>query len=337
MNRALLLELQRLRCYPSVTLLHATDRGNQLSSSDVVVLQQLIAEAARRLAPDVGTTVQVAIVDRLTALLTEAAEQPATDGIALCASPEHMAVVHLGRPVRTRVVVDETFATRDLVVDVARTATYRVFTISDRRVRSFVGDRGRLVEILDGDWPLLRQPEQTASSWTRTVAMAMRPAADDPVATVIAGVDRTVREIRKVLGFTPIGVVSGNHDRTGWADLHIMVWPIVSDWLRSGRSRAIGRLDEARSSRRFASGASEVWELARDGRIELLVVEEGHHLAARETDGRLVPADDHEAPDVMDDAIDELIEMVLGQGGDAVVVDDGDLADHGGVAAVLRY
>lgn len=337
MNRALLLELQRMRCTPSVTLLHSTEPGRVMSPEDVTFLSQMISDAARRLANVVDTPTQIAVVDRLCSMLVEVTDQPTTPAIALFASLDHQAIVRLGRPVRSRVVVDDTFATRDLVADLNRTAVYRVFTISDRKVRSFVGDRARLVEVIDSNWPLLRAPDQSASSWTRAVAVAMRPVADDPVATVIAGVERTVREVRKVIAFDPIGTVPGNHDRTGWAELHTAVWPIVTDWLRTDRSRALDRLEIARGSHRFAGGIEEIWELAQDGRVELLVVEETHHVPARDRGGRLERADDIEAGDVMDDAVDELIEIVLGMGGDAVLVNDGDLTDHDHVAAVLRY
>jgi hypothetical protein len=342
MNRALLLELQRMRCTPSVTLLHSNEPGRVMSPEDVTFLSHMISDAARRLANVVDTPTQITVVDRLCSMLVDVTDQPTTAAIALFASPEHQAVVRLARPVRSRVVVDDTFATRDLVADLNRTAVYRVFTISDRKVRSFVGDRARLVEVIDASRPLLRAPEQSASSWTRAVAVAMRPMADDPIATVIAGVERTVREVRKVIAFDPIGTVPGNHDRTGWADLHTAVWPIVTDWLRTDRSRALDRLEIARGSHRFAGGIEEIWELAQDGRVELLVVEETHHVPARDRGGRLERAVDSGADTVMDDtvmddAVDELIEIVLGMGGDAVLVNDGDLTDHDHVAAVLRY
>ena len=60
-------------------------------------------------------------------------------------------------------------------------------------------------------------------------------------------------------------------------------------------------------------------------------------VSARVLDGRLVVAKDTWAPDVIDDAVDELIETVLRKGGRAVVVPSGDLADAGHVGAVLRY
>jgi hypothetical protein len=40
---------------------------------------------------------------------------------------------------------------------------------------------------------------------------------------------------------------------------------------------------------------------------------------------------------VIDDAVDELIELLLDQGGDVVIVEPGGLGEHGPVAALLRY
>ena len=77
--------------------------------------------------------------------------------------------------------------------------------------------------------------------------------------------------------------------------------------------------------------------MAMDGRLEMVVVEDGYSVAARLVDGRLLPAADATAPDVIDDAVDEVIEAVLRHGGGAVIVGDGQLAGFDRIAAVARY
>ena len=47
-------------------------------------------------------------------------------------------------------------------------------------------------------------------------------------------------------------------------------------------------------------------------------------------------ADDPEAPGVIDDAVDELLEAVLVRGGDVVAVPDGALAHHGRLVLAVR-
>jgi hypothetical protein len=342
MNRALLAELQRLQAYPSVTILMPTTPGrtstDEMRPDEFDQLVHLADLADRRLDGDVPDEQRRDLVRTISDLVERSRTERPTRAIAICVSPQHASVVRLGREVRSRVVIDDTFATRDMVADANRTAVYRVITVSDRKARTLLGDRQRLVEERNDQWPLLREEGQSLAAWSRAVAHAVRSEhVAHPLPTVVAGVDRSVREILKGAHVDHVGVVPGNHDRTGWADLHTMAWPLVSDWLRSDARRALHRLERAVGEQRFAGGIAEVWDLAQEGRVQMVVVENGFEFPARVADGRLVPAADVFAPDVIDDAVDELIETVLRKGGTAVIVDDGQLSDHDHLAAVLRY
>jgi hypothetical protein len=258
--------------------------------------------------------------------------------MAMCVSPEYSAVVRLGRHVNERVVIDETFATRDMVADLNRTAVYRVITISERVTRLFVGDRQRLVEQRNDRWPMERQDEQSLASWTRDVVHHLRSEQSlHSLPTVLAGVQRSVRSIAPALRDT-IGTVAGNHDRTSASMLHSAAWPLVTDWLRNDGQRALSQLDEAISASRYAGGIHEIWPLAVDGRIATLIVEDDFALPARlDAHNQLHDADDTDHPDVYDDIVDEAIEAVLAHNGSAVMVASGSLEQHARIAAVLRY
>ncbi|MDZ7332741.1 MAG: hypothetical protein ONB31_12240 [candidate division KSB1 bacterium] len=56
-----------------------------------------------------------------------------------------------------------------------------------------------------------------------------------------------------------------------------------------------------------------------------------------ETRIHLTPADDPAASDVIDDAVDEIIETVLSNQGQVVFVDNGSLAMHQRIGLILRY
>jgi hypothetical protein len=338
MNRALLSEIQSKSGYPCVTLLVSTTPGSRLHPDDLQAVVGLVAEADRRLRGDVPDEVRSTVLATLEQLVHRAAGEAATKAIAVCVSTDYAAVVRLGRAVRPRCVVDHSFATRDMVADAHRTALYRVITVSDRRVRLLVGDQNRLAEERSGDWPIERQDDQSLAQWSRAVSHSVRSEyAQYATPTVIAGVERSTRELLKLDRVEVIGHLPGNYDHTSWSELHRASWPIVETWLQRDRHDAQVRLERARSNRRFAGGIAEVWDLAREGRVELLVVEESFDYPARLVDGRLAPAADREAPDVVDDAVDELIETVMRAGGRAVVVPEGDLAAHDRLAAVLRY
>lgn len=338
MNRATLAELQRQIAYPSVSVLLNTTPGARFTDVERATVERLLGEARHRLVGDVGEEAAEALTAVLEGLVAQHQMKPASQALALFASPGFSASVRLGRPVVDRVTIDDTFTTRDLVADLNRTALYRVVALSDRMVRMFVGDRQRLVEQRDGLWPLIRTDDYSPSTWKAQVAAQLKAEhAEHPVPCVYAGVQRSVRTLAPE-GLEPIGVIAGNHDRAMASQLHTAAWPIVSDWLRSDTSRAMRQLETARSTNRYAGGIHEIWPLASEGRVDTIVVEAGYAMAAI-VDGQnqLQPAEDPHAREAHDDIVDDTIELVLVHGGHAVIVDDGTLADQHRMAATLRY
>ena len=75
--------------------------------------------------------------------------------------------------------------------------------------------------------------------------------------------------------------------------------------------------------------------------MALVAVEEQFHETVRVDDNHLRPVDPADvAPGdggVREDIVDELIETVLDNGGEVVFVADDSLADHGRIAAALRF
>jgi len=339
MNKALLTELQRQRSYPSITVLMNTTPGTALAPHEADTAFRFACEADTRLEGDVSDRLRTALISRLADLITDQTNQRSTRALALCVSPEYTAAVRLGRAVEQRLIIDDTFATRDLVADLNRTAHYRVITVSERTTRLLIGDRQRLVEQFDDTWPLTRGDDDNPTVWTRNVARHLRQEhLHYPLPTVVAGVQRSVRQIVTPELFETIGFIPGNHDRSSWMELHTAAWPLVTDWLRDDHNRAMTRLDLAMSTSRYAGGIHEIWPLANEGRIDTLIVEEDYAMPARvDHSSQLHPADDPGHPDVNDDIVDDTIEAVLRYGGSTVVTAPAALEQHQRIAAILRY
>lgn len=337
MNRLLLAELQRRQAYPSITVLITTTPGRPLGPAEHRTIEALLDEVGERLRGEVDPSLRTRLLDDLVRLVFESHRDPATASLALCVSPEYRAAVRLAVPVRDRAVIDDTFATRDLVADLNRTATYRVLTVSERKVRLLLGDEHRLVEARDDVWPLVRG-EEGGTAWSRRVTGHVRDElALHPAPTIVAGVERSIRSVLRPGALHAVAMLPGNHDRTPWRDLHDVCWPLMLDWMSLDGDLALAALDTARSSRRYTAGIGEVWPLATAGRIDLLVVEDSYSLPVRVGPHHLEPVDDPRPPNVVDDIVDETIEQVLRHGGRTVFVPDDVLAQHERIAAVLRY
>lgn len=339
MKLADLESIQSVRSYPCVSVLLSTTPGTRLAAADAERLDGLVASAVARLRLELEPPEVAEVALRLSRLVESARRRPAGRGLALFANDEVEWVDTLVVPVRDRVVVDDTFATRDLVEHVHRNTPYWLLVASERSARLLLGDASRLVAVDGGSFPLAAAPDERAEDFLRRVASALDGELGPDAALVLGGVERTLATFVRLSGRRALGRVLGAVERLPLTELHARSWPVMARALDARQSVALGELERARDRRRLATGLSEVWSLAHDGRVELVVVERGYEAPARlgASVDEIHPADDRDAPGVVDDLVDDLVEVVLAQGGRAAFVDDGLLVSSGRVAAVLRY
>ena len=334
--------VQAVRGYPCVSLLMTTRPGDRMAPDDAARLERLRLAALARLREEhlLGETAIVTALDRL---VQEAVAAPTERGLALYASAALARTVRLPVEVDDRTVVDPSFATRDLVRALHRTPRHVVLVLSERRAALFDGQAGRLAPAPGRHFPL----DLTAPG-VRDLPTAMRLVDRalgthlrlHPAPLVVAGPERTVAAFTATSKHTArlAGVVHGALEHAPLPDLAARTRPVLERYLLSRQADALALLDRRAGEHRAASGIASAWLAARTERPEMLAVEEGFRFPARlSADGDLVtPADDVEAPDVIDDLVDELIETVLDRGGWVALVRDGSLAGHDRVALTVR-
>lgn len=97
-------------------------------------------------------------------------------------------------------------------------------------------------------------------------------------------------------------------------------------------------LDECLREGRVVSGLDAVVAVVGGGVRGTLLVEDDFHVRGSLATGTQSPiiSEDVDIRDVNDDAVNAVIERVLGSGGNAVFVHSGALADRGRIALLLR-
>ncbi|GAA0941016.1 hypothetical protein [Actinocorallia libanotica] len=362
MDASQLADLHEPRPFPAVTVVMPTHRRLPGRREDQVRLKVLLDEARHRLRE---LELERRAADELMRNLEKAAEQVDFDrtaeAVVLLAAHggETHAFVLPHVNVKERVVVDDTFATRDLVAMLDKTRRYWVLSLA-KRTRLFDGDSRRVEEVDNALFPViytdavpdpddrgrpapreftigderrLQFLRQVETNLTETLKRDPRP-------VVVIGVQRHItnflEEVHNTLADAVVGTVEGSFDSATPAEVATAVEPALEEAHHRAQLKALEEIDGARSARRFAPGLEECWELAPDGRVGHLLVEEGYFAPARTLDGRLRPVDDMEGKYVTD-AVDDLVEAVLRGDGEITFVPDDSLAEHGRVAAVLRY
>ena len=361
MNRHDIELLQAIQGYPALSILLPTHRTSPDNRQDPIRVRNLATEAAGRLLQEFSKREIQPLLDNLDAIVREIDYRYALDGLAIYANQDFARKFYLPFTLEERVVIDETFATRDLVFAMNRTARYWVLALSEKPTRLFEGVKDTLVEVADFGFPMVHSGpggeaalpggpgvrksayrDEYSRKFFRDVDSNFSQAAkEDPLPLMLVGVDRNLAFFNEVTsnGGLVVSSLTGSHDSTSAHDLGKLVWPLVKENLAQRRQGVLQELDAAIGAQKVVSTVGEAWRLAHEGRAALLLVEEDFHYPARVDPSGMIltPADDVAAPDVMDDAVDDLIETVLQKGGRVVFVDDGALAAHSRVALILRY
>ncbi|HYO03557.1 MAG TPA: hypothetical protein VET27_17470 [Mycobacterium sp.] len=340
--------LQTLRAYPSISLLAATHPAQGMHHDDIATLRALADQARQRLdaerLPDTEP-----LLRQLDSMISDAATSPTDRAVALFVSASHSERVDLPIPVVNRCVIDPTFATRDLVRALHHTPRHAVLMLSTDQARLLHGHGATLTAAPVRTFPQHRrtddrrhgrrgdQPLEFLRRVDRALGAALRL---HPMPLVIVAAEPTASKFRRLSRNTArlAGTVRGNHLTTSATDVVDLIRPVLHDYLRSRSRQALDLIEQRAAQGRVLRDVHTAWLAARWERPELLAVEEGYVFPARlHPDGdTLIHADDVDHPDVIDDIIDELIEIVLGRGGWIALLSPGQLPADTRLALTLR-
>ncbi|MGQ0634520.1 MAG: AOC03_06830 family ribosome hibernation factor [Planctomycetaceae bacterium] len=356
-------ELQQLkeqRHYPSISLFAPTHRTAPANKRDRIVVKNLVAKGLKRLEGEFKKREVAALVKNLKTLVGQVDWNHTLDGLALFASHDVAKAIALPFRVKPRVQIDSTFATRDLLFTLNRTPRYRVLVLTEKPTRLFDATTNQLTEHTAKPFPMVHKGPGGASRLPGGTGINRSAVRDESHRQFFRKVDDALAEIQKrehlplvVVGVERylafyqevtrdpaaiVGVVAGSYDKPHPASLGKLVWPVFQSGATLARTQALVRLDEAVSANRHASGIDQVWRAAFEKRCQTVLVETGFEYPAdlSPEGDRLLPYTGRGAA-ALDDAVDEVIEIVLANGGEVYFYDRGALDLHQGIAVVLRY
>ncbi|MET9922907.1 chemotaxis protein [Streptomyces sp. NPDC006435] len=355
-----LAELRRPRPYPAVSLVMPTHRREPDNAQDQVRLRNLLTEAEKALTqdPDVPRERRADILDELGRAAAEVDLVHAEDGLVIHVAQGEHQVWSLPRAVPERVVLSDTFLTRNLVAAAAAERPYWVLAVAADRVSLWSGDPERVVETERDGFPLTRSLEdpdaerkerigdlpstfrdEATRQFLREAHEKLRAVlAAEPRPLYVLGSAEALALLEELGPPAPetVAVEHGGLADGPAAEVHRAVEPSRTARETAAVSAVVTELDAARGRREFAGGIDEVWLAAKEGRARVVAVEDDYRTVVREEGGHLEPAGSGE-PGARDDMVDEIVERALDTGADVRFVPADTLADEGRIAAVLRY
>jgi len=281
--------------------------------------------------------------------------------IAIFVSPVIEKVYYLDIPVEEKVIIDESFEIRDLVYSKKELHKYLVLVLSSDRSLLFLGNTTQFIRLAANTPEHFADcrhdaPERVANfsdpshykevmldKFLHNVDNGLRIILNAyPLPLFVMAPEKIAGRFKQLShhGSRIAGNVHGNFEGSSMADISKAIAPLVADWKKVKEDDLLLRLDAARGAGKLAIGIQKAWKEATQKGGRLLVLEKNYMCAADpgENESVIVPHDENSVnPFYIKDAVDDVIEMVLKNGGDVEFVDEGILNDYCHIALIQYY
>lgn len=351
-------ELKNIFSESCVTIILNTHRTKPDNLKDGLTLKNLVKEAETRLLADESKREAKKLIDKLSALVASIDHNFNLESLILFVNENIAQYVRLPISVEDRVVIDHTFATRDLVRALHFEANYYVLVLSQQKVRLIEAFNDKVIEEVGSPFPIVN----TKFFSTNKAELSNASRQTNLVNEFFNSVDKEVNTIRKQNSL-PVLICSeeGNyHEYLKIADQknsiletylnknrldekdHAIVteaWKIVKEYTKNKNRERKSELIEAVNANKFLSDLTEIWKAVLEGRVQTIFIEQGLFQPAILENNLITPvAEEGRAnKEVIDDIYDEIIETSINFGGDVVFLEKGELTKFNGFGAITRY
>jgi len=353
--------LQSINGYPCVSILLPTHRTFPEREQDPIRLKNLVNEVKKRLLKEFSEEEIKPIMNNLISLSDSVDFNRLLRGLALFVNKTRSFRFTLPFPVKERILIDDNFGTRDIVFDMNRSEPYWILVLSEKVAKIYSGIRENVMEFIGNDFPLINQfyeikngsEKETSTndrlsdnterykSFIRDVESKLKTLNPAGFEIVVTGSERIISYFKEITSQKDyiISAINGNYTEHSPAELSKLVWSEVKKTRSLKREMLINEINEALGMKKLATGIDEIWTLVNEGRGRKLIVELNYQYPAKlsEDKMRLIPTEVAPGIEILDDAVDEIVEKVIDTNGEVVFVDNGKLEKFGRIALLLRY
>ncbi len=346
---------------PSVSIILPFEPKMNLKTELMYSLKRAMKKVEDELITQYPVEITALVMDKLNKLVNNLNFNTYKKSIALYISPVFEKVLYLDVAVEEKIIVDESFEIRDLVYSKKELHKYLVLLLSGKESRMYLGNTGDLVRIISDrpehiDAYVNEAPERVAnfSDMSERREMMMKKFLyhiDHSLDIVlnayhlplfVMGTDRILGHFKQITRHEKaiVEIIHGNYEESTMAQLQEVLQPYVNDWKKIKQRDLLNQVEEAAGRKKLAVGIKAVWHDAAHKNGQLLVVEKNYMYPAQQGSASDVIEDLHEPYNrfsYIKDAVDDIIEAVLENGGDVEFVDEGLLQLYNKIVLINYY
>ncbi|MDH3708288.1 MAG: hypothetical protein OER04_00285 [Cyclobacteriaceae bacterium] len=351
---------------PCVSILLPLHQTLPQRNKNPLSLKRALNEAKVQLKKYPSTETQV-ITKELDRLAKEIDFKKTDQALGIFVGKKFSRLIDFPFQITQKVVVDNSFETRDLTYGIQYLTDYWVLTLNPKAVRLFKAQGHSLHEILEDPFPIEyqeqyqypdRQKPRISGDYQREESqikderrlqflrhvnkLASPYFKQDPLPIAIMGIKDLQVLFSKIFDYDAQVVKRLYGDFKNWSVQKIAkaAWEQIQDHVYQSTDQLLEEIRESKGKRAYLYGIEAVWRVAQEGRGDKLIVEKDYQAPAYAdpqtgklyfnltyTTGLLKKVD----------AVDDVIELIRDKHGEIVFMENGKLEEYEHIAVKTRY
>lgn len=369
--KATLKSLRETKADPAVSVFVKTHRDHPANETDPIALKNQLKVVEERLTNEYDKNTATTILDKIHAKTQDLNHNYNLDTLAIFASTDDAQILRLPLDAKERVIIDKSFATRDLIRDMASAVHYYIVVLGRDNARLIEASNDRVVKEFDQDdeaqnnmesipFPIENNSlyktgdggsDRSANNedsylkeyFNRIDKSVQELWGEHKMPLVVVGDARNISYYKEVCD-RPDNIIASVSNVTNLEDgsaQHIVdgVQEAIESYRTSLHEAALGEIDKARGADMLRVDLQEIYRAAYQGAGETLYLRRGYMQPAKidEKAQTLMYADDPAEEGVTDDAVSVIIEHVMHNGGEVVFMPQDIMSEDQPLALVTRY
>ncbi|MDZ4707054.1 MAG: hypothetical protein SH818_01520 [Saprospiraceae bacterium] len=281
-------------------------------------------------------------------------------GLALFLSPVFDKIVYLDFKPQEKLIIDKNFEIRDLLYNKSILNRLILMLLSGNEIRYYLYDHGVLSVInvgvpthieafMDDSLHDVSVYYEKSDRKDKAMHLFMKNAdeglslalKDYPCPVVVTGSEKIMAHYKLLSSHTQVigDYIHGNYQEASPAELIALIGRAIHAIRIKTEEELISQLEEALNKKQLACGVKEVWKQVVEKNGRLLAVEKNYRRIAGQgpEDEEIFTLDTDKVPFPIQDAVDDIIEKLIMNGGKVEFVEDDKLVKYRRVALITHY
>ena len=321
----------------------------------------VLGKVSKQLRADFPAEKAIPVIEKLNRLIQNLNYHTHKKSIAIFASLTVEKVFYLDIPIEEKIVIDESFEIRDLVMNKINTIQYLILLLNTENSHMFLASSlsfiliksnipdhadyygrdlpGRTTNFSDSHEQKEIMLDKFMRHMDEGLAIILKAY---PLPVFVMGPERVTGHFKALTKNDQhiIQYIHGNFEKANEAVLREVMTPFLADWRKVQERVILREMEKAHHANKLVSGVEEVWSAAAHRNGKLLIVEKDYICSASlagNPDKIQIEDKNTNRPFYIKDAVDDIIEKILENGGDVEFVENNLLSENGHIALIKFY